>query len=67
VRNGPDIEVFLSADTTYGPGDIPRGDVPATTGSYSVPIPAGVDIDAVRHAIAWCVPFGVLFGTAGLV
>lgn len=67
VRNGPDIEFFLSADATYGPGDIPLGDVPATTGNYNVPISAGVDIDAVRYAIVWCVPFGVLFGTAELV
>jgi hypothetical protein len=66
VRNGPDIEFFLSADAVVGAGDVALGDVPATTGSYNVAIPAGTDIGTVSYVLVHCVPFNVLFATAAL-
>jgi len=66
VRNGPDIEFFLSADADYNADDVRLGQVTATVGSYSVPIPRGTDIEAIHYAIIWCVPFSVLFATARL-
>ena len=66
VTNGPDIEFFLSSDAAYDGGDVPLGDVGATTGNYNVAIPPGADIGSLNYAIVWCVPFGVLFGTAQL-
>lgn len=66
VRNGPDIEFFLSADGAFQVGDIGLGDVPATEGSYNVAIPAGTDVGEVRFALVHCVPFNVLFATAEL-
>lgn len=64
VQNGPDIEFFLSSDAAYDASDVVLGDVPATDGSYNVPIPAGTDVSAVTHALVYCVPFHVLFATA---
>src|SRR3990172_3658511 len=82
VQNGPDIELFLSShspyqtapdtelflpsDAAYAASDVVLGDVPATDGSYNVPIPAGTDVSAVTHALVYCVPFHVLFATAAL-
>jgi len=66
VQNGPDIELFLSSDAAYDASDVVLGDVPATDGSYNVPIPAGTDVSAVTHALVYCVPFHVLFATAAL-
>lgn len=66
VRNGPDIEFFLSQDAEYDATDIGLGDVTATEGSYNVPIPGGADIRSVDYVIIWCVPFSVLFATARL-
>lgn len=66
VRNGPDIHFFLSADATVGPGDVDLGTVPATSGSYNVAMPAGVDIDTVSFALVHCVPANFLFASAPL-
>lgn len=66
VRNGPDIEFFLSADAAFDAGDVALGDVPATTGSYNVAIPTGTDIATVNYVLVHCVPFNVLFATAAL-
>jgi len=66
VRNGPDIRFFLSGDATVGPGDIDLGTVPATMGSYNVPIPASVDINSVNFALVHCVPANFLFASAPL-
>jgi hypothetical protein len=66
VTNGPDIEFFLSTDAVYDGSDLGLGNVPATSGNYNVPIPEGTDVGSIEYAIVWCVPFGVLFGTARL-
>jgi hypothetical protein len=66
VRNGPDIEFFLSVDGAFQAGDVALGDVPATEGSYHVAIPRGTDVGAIRFALVQCVPFNVLFATAEL-
>jgi len=66
VRNGPDIRFFLSSDATVGPGDLDLGSVPATTGSYNVPIPRGTDVAAFGYALVHCVPANFLFGSAAL-
>lgn len=66
MQNGPDIEFFLSADARYDSEDVGLGNVPATSGSYNVAIPAGTDIASVGFVLVWCVPFGVLFATAAL-
>lgn len=66
VRNGPDIHFFLPADAIVGPGDIDLGTVPATTGSYNVPIPEGTDISDVNFALVHCVPANFLFASAPL-
>jgi hypothetical protein len=66
VRNGPDIHFFLSVDGTVGPGDVDLGTVPATTGSFNVPIPAGTDVRAMNYALVHCVPANFLFAIAPL-
>lgn len=66
VRNGPDIHFFLSPDAAIGAGDLDLGSVPATVGSYNVPIPSGTDIDAFGYAIVHCVPANFVFARAAL-
>jgi len=66
VRNGPDIRFFLSVDGTVGPGDVDLGPVAATTGSFNVPIPAGIDVRAMNYALVHCVPANFLFASAPL-
>lgn len=66
VRNGPDIHFFLSADAAYTPGDVDLGRVPATSGNYNVPIPAGASPSDAGFVLVHCVPANVLFATADL-
>jgi hypothetical protein len=66
VRNGPDIHFFLSSDGSVGPGDLDLGSVPATTGSYHVPIPGGTDVQPFGFALVHCVPANFLFASAAL-
>jgi hypothetical protein len=66
VTNGPDIRFFLSEDASVGAGDLDLGPVPATTGSYNVPIPQGTDLAGVNYVVVHCVPFSVPFGSAHL-
>ena len=66
IRNGPDIEFFLSENPAYDSSDVRLGDVVATSGNFNIPVPTGTDVDSANYAIVWCVPFGVLFATVAL-
>ena len=67
VRNGPDLYVYLSPDPAgYADGAVELGRPRATDGSFTTPIPPGVDAGAARSVVIWCREFAVLFAVAPL-
>ena len=67
VRNGPDLYVYLSPDPAgYADGAVELGRLRATDGSFTTPIPPGVDAGAARSVVIWCREFAVLFAVAPL-
>lgn len=72
VSNGPDLKVYLSAAPQDGPGDafdddfVELGDLKGNIGSQNYELPASVDVDRYRTAVAWCERFSVGFAAAEL-
>lgn len=63
--NGPELHVYLSADTTDG-DYVDLGILKGNRGSQNYDIPEGVDLATYDNVLIWCKPFGVLFGSAEL-
>jgi hypothetical protein len=67
VQNGPDLFVYLSPDPAgYTDDAVELGRLRATDGSFSTPIPVGLDVSGARSVVIWCKEFGVLFAVAPL-
>jgi hypothetical protein len=67
VRNGPDLFVYLSPEAGYADGALELGALRASEGTFSYPLPEGVDPAIFRSVVVWCRAFSVLFATAPLV
>ncbi|MEZ4668664.1 MAG: DM13 domain-containing protein [Anaerolineae bacterium] len=73
VTNGPDLHVILSkitpTDTFGGVGDdmIDLGKLKGNIGNQNYDIPAEVDLSQYQSVVIYCVPFGVVFSSAGLI
>lgn len=67
VLNGPDLHVYLSADSSgYTPDATDLGKLKATDGSFNYALPAGTDAATVASVVIWCEPFAVQFAHAPL-
>lgn len=72
--NGPDLNVYLVADTsadgdsgTFDDDFVDLGDLTGNIGPQNYEIPTGVDLDRYNTVVIWCVRFGVAFGAADLL
>ena len=73
IDNGPDLNVYLVADTsadgdsdTFDDDFIDLGDLTGNIGSQNYVIPTDVDLDRYNTVVIWCVRFGVAFNAADL-
>jgi hypothetical protein len=67
VRNGPDLYVYLSPDSSgYTEGSIELGRLKADRGNQNYEVPADTDMSKVESVVIWCKQFSVLFATAEL-
>ena len=67
VRNGPDINVFLTPDASgdvHVDGALDLGEVRATRGSVNYALPLDTDLSSFRSAVIYCVSFRVVFAVA---
>lgn len=71
--NGPDLNVFLVADTsadadagTFDDDFVDLGDLKGNVGPQNYEIPVDLDLDRYDTVVVWCVRFGVAFTTADL-
>ena len=71
VTNGPDLHVFLAAGSNpTGRADLGQyldlGPLKGNIGDQNYEIPAEADLDLYNSVVIYCVPFHVLFASAGL-
>jgi len=60
IAGAPDMYVYLSDRNDGKPGVfVDLGKLKATNGSFNYPIPASVDLAAVRSLVIWCRQFSV--------
>ena len=62
---GPDLRVYLAEDKAIT-NFIQITDKVNTNGSYTLSIPANVDLKKQTTVVIWCKAFSVLFGSASL-
>lgn len=62
---GPDLRVYLAEDKAIT-NFVQITDKVNTNGSYSLSIPANVDLKKQTTVVIWCRQFSVLFGSATL-
>ena len=69
VRNGPDLYVYLSRDSSVTRVEeaLSLGRLKATDGSFNYEIPSQVDLAGVKSVIVWCRQFSFLFAVAPLM
>ncbi len=67
VTNGPDLNVYLSKNSSPGSDYIDLGDLKGSIGDQNYNVPAGFDPNQHRFVLVWCVSFSVLFGYAELM
>ncbi|MEM7347087.1 MAG: DM13 domain-containing protein [Chloroflexota bacterium] len=75
VTNGPDLHVLLSTAGGSGPTPSGRSDIgeyidlgslKGNIGSQNYEIPVDVDLSQYQSVVIYCMPFHVVFSTAGL-
>jgi len=68
VRNGPDLFVYLSEDSTGESIEeaLNLGSLKATDGAFNYEIPPEIDVSRVKSVVVWCRQFSVLFAHAEL-
>ena len=67
IAGAPDMYVYLSDRDDGKPGVfVDLGKLKATNGSFNYPIPASVDLAAVRSLVIWCRQFSVTITYATL-
>lgn len=62
---GPDLRVYLAEDKAIT-NFVQITDKVNTNGSYTLAIPANVDLKKQTTVVIWCKAFSVLFGSASL-
>ncbi len=62
---GPDLRIYMAEDKAIT-NFVEISDKVSTTGSYSLAIPANVDLKKQTTVAIWCKSFSVLFGSATL-
>jgi len=65
-QNGPGLFVYLSPNANNVTGGVNLGSLKSASGSQTYEIPDSVDPSDFDHAIIYCQPFSVPFGTAQL-
>jgi len=63
--NGPDLDVWLSPNTSGNPYQA-VGDLKAVTGNFFYELAASVNYSANNRVLIWCEDFSILFGNAVL-
>lgn len=68
VRNGPDLFVYLSPNSSgyAGKGNLELGRLKASEGNQNYRLPSGTDPAAYRSVVIWCKQFAVQFAVATL-
>lgn len=73
VTNGPDLEVWLSANPDPQRSSdvadaewLALGQLKGNIGDQNYDIPAGTDLSLYQSVVIWCEQFGVLFSPAAL-
>jgi hypothetical protein len=71
TTNGPDLHVWLSAETAGGnwfkyrnARHIELGELKANNGNQNYEIPAAAELDGIHSVVIWCKRFSVAFGSA---
>lgn len=62
---GPDLRIYLAENTSLR-NFIEVSLLPATSGNFTVDLPASADPAKQRFVLVWCKAFSVLFGNAEL-
>ena len=66
VTNGPDLHVLLVQNTSGDMGNfLDLGKLKGNVGNQNYEIPAGTDLSQFSGVIIYCMPFHVIFATAG--
>jgi hypothetical protein len=66
---GPDLKVYLgkNADgSLVEENGVNLGSLPATDGSYNIPLPDDLDLSQYKSVVIWCEAFSVTFSVASL-
>ena len=66
---GPDLKVYLgkNADgSQVEEGGLNLGPLPATDGTYNIPLPDDLDLTQYKSVVIWCEAFSVTFSVASL-
>ena len=66
VSNGPDLHVYLSTSSRINATSVDLGDLKATTGAQTYPVPSNIQITDFDFIVIHCLPFNVTFGFAPL-
>ncbi|MEM6263393.1 MAG: DM13 domain-containing protein [Bacteroidota bacterium] len=66
TQNGPGLYVYISPNATNVSGGINLGNLQATSGTQTYPIPDNLDPESFDHVLVYCQPFRAPFGTAAL-
>lgn len=73
VTNGPDLEVWLVANSDIGSGSdvtgsewLSLGRLKGNIGDQNYDIPSDADLSKYKSVVIWCEQFGVLFSPATL-
>jgi len=64
VTNGPDLHVILGTGTEGSGSGLDLGELKATDGTFSYPIPAGTDLSLYKSVTIWCAAFPTVFAVA---
>ncbi len=66
VTNGLDLHVILGTTEGGGGSGIDLGELKATDGTFSYPVPADVDLASFKSVTIWCKSFPTIFAVATL-
>ena len=66
VTNGPDLHVILGTTEDGGGDGLDLGELKATDGTFSYPVPADVDLASFRSVTIFCKSFPTVFAVATL-
>ncbi len=64
--NGPDLNVYLSSESTINANSLLLGQLKSTRGMQTYELPSFVEMNDFDHVVIHCLPFNVTFGSAPL-